>query len=248
MRSACVALATALALAGCQSKPTPPRSVYVVLYDVSASVKPSSRSAYRQLTLSLWKQISSTAAPTERPARMVGALITGASLAHEQQIFDEVATDHGFADTSESKDAHDAKSAKSKRAIDEAAQSLMQRTAPGTEIMASLDYAQRVYAQFPQAEKHLVIFSDMIEQSDELDISKYAASFPEAEITRLVEKQVRQGFLPNLSGVSVSVCGATAATSASFRNFRRFWQAYFKAAKADLQPFNYGSTLNLEHL
>jgi len=179
---------------------------------------------------------------------MVGALITGASLAHEQQVFDEIASDHAFVDTNESKDTYDAKTAKAERAIDAAAKSLMQRTAPGTEIMASLDYAQRVFAQFPQAEKHLVVFSDMIEQSDELDISKYASSFPEAEIARLVETERKQDRLPDLSGVSVSICGATAATSASFRNFRRFWLAYFKAAKADLQPFNYGSTLNLGHL
>jgi hypothetical protein len=93
---------------------------------------------------------------------------------------------------------------------------------------------------FPQKRKTLVIFSDMVEESGELNFER--DRLEPARVQGILATLSRDDRLPNLSGVSVYVVGATHVNLQRYRRTREFWLALFKAAGADLRPENYGST------
>lgn len=106
--------------------------------------------------------------------------------------------------------------------------------ATGTDIMGTLRLAESAYASHPQAEKHLVLFSDMVEQTGRYNF--YSLKADQFDEILLKEKQANN--VPRLEGVHVWIVGLGAAgkgglPSEQLKRIRDFWLAYFKEAGAD---------------
>lgn len=111
----------------------------------------------------------------------------------------------------------------------------------GTEILSSLQVAERVLSAFPQKKKVLVIFSDMIEESG---IANFARDNPnDFRNKSIIEKLKKTGTLPDLKNTVVYVAGATHPDSEKYNGIRKFWIHFFRETGADLKPYNYGAAL-----
>ncbi len=115
-----------------------------------------------------------------------------------------------------------------------------------TALMASLEMAGKVFnGEQVKAlpEKRLVIFSDMVEESENYDFTRERLT--PARIQAIVEAERKAGRLPHLNGVRVWKAGAASVALDDNRNrdLECFWIAYFKAAGADLAPEHFGPTL-----
>ncbi|MFN3422719.1 MAG: hypothetical protein ACK40X_13455 [Armatimonadota bacterium] len=94
--------------------------------------------------------------------------------------------------------------------------------------------------------KILVVFSDMIEQSDRYDFT--GQRLTEKRIQEIIDTLKKQNQLPNLQGVKVWVAGATAAIKGGLSpqkiyEIENFWLRYFQACGADLTKERYSTTL-----
>lgn len=104
----------------------------------------------------------------------------------------------------------------------------------GTDILSTLyDVAEEVRA-FPEYRTTLVLFSDMLQATREVNMEGMVR-FPPAD---WVERTKADGRLPDLEGVCVVVAGARVDTPESQR-VKDFWMDYFNAAGARLEDRNY---------
>jgi hypothetical protein len=113
-----------------------------------------------------------------------------------------------------------------------------------TRILDSLQLADRVFHTYNRQRQVLVVFSDMIEESDQYNFQKQRLSATERE--RIIEAQKKAGRLPDLSGVRVYVVGSSVGDQRSsdmYQNIQDFWLHYFKVSGADLAKERYGSAL-----
>lgn len=123
------------------------------------------------------------------------------------------------------------------------------QSAPSTDLMNAFQLAETVFTGeecSSAKEKLLIIFSDMVEQSDRYNF--FSERLTDKRISEIVAKERKDKRLPNLNGVQVWVSGATAAThgglpSERIHQIRDFWLEYFKACGADLPKNHYGATL-----
>lgn len=108
-----------------------------------------------------------------------------------------------------------------------------------TEILSSLQVAERVLSSFPQKKKVLVIFSDMVEESS---TANFAASVPtDNQIKNIITSQKKKLLVPSLKGVNVYCIGATAKRTEDYNSIRKFWLTFFKETGAELK--DYGAAL-----
>ena len=115
-----------------------------------------------------------------------------------------------------------------------------------TKIIDSLQLAARVFETYKRDKKFLVLFSDMVEESDRYNFQRQPLT--DASTKDIVQAEKRAGRLPNLAAAKVYVVGAAAgegpaASSQRFNDIQNFWSAYFEAAGADLPRARYGSSL-----
>ncbi|MCL4354536.1 hypothetical protein M1349_03655, partial [Patescibacteria group bacterium] len=89
-----------------------------------------------------------------------------------------------------------------------------------TEIMGSLQVAERVFKSFPQPRKILVVFSDMIEDSKHYNFERENLS--SQRINQIINREKKDNLLPNISGVKIYVAGATAKDSERYNNIKNF--------------------------
>jgi hypothetical protein len=109
-----------------------------------------------------------------------------------------------------------------------------------TDILSSLNMAdERIFrvADFKEFNKMLVIMSDMIEDSKELNFEK--ENLTSEKINNIINWRKNNGLIPNLKDVKVYVVGAYAKTPEKFRQIREFWFKYFSEAGAILLVENY---------
>jgi len=110
-----------------------------------------------------------------------------------------------------------------------------------TDIMTSLQVAERVFKTSQQPRKILVILSDMIEDSDAYNFER--EELTERRIANIIGQEKNRNRMPQLPDVKVYVAGASAENAARYERIRAFWLEYFKAAGATLLPENYGAAL-----
>ena len=110
-----------------------------------------------------------------------------------------------------------------------------------TEILSSLQVAERVLTSFPKPKKVLVIFSDMIEDSKYYNFERDDLS--SQRINQIINRENKDSLLPNLSGVKIYVAGAVAKDTERYNRIKKFWLEYFKACNANLESQNYGAAL-----
>ncbi len=108
-----------------------------------------------------------------------------------------------------------------------------------TEILSSLQVAERMLSSFPQQKKILVIFSDMIEESRTANFAREDLS--DAQIKSIIKRLKQSGPLPGLKNVKIYVAGAAHPNTDKYNQIRNFWFAYFKETGANL--VHYGAAL-----
>jgi hypothetical protein len=122
------------------------------------------------------------------------------------------------------------------------------RQARGTAILDALSSTSNHVTPYGGAKhKYLVIFSDMIEESDRLKMTN--AALRSDAVSSFVHKQWLSGNLPKLNGFQVYVAGAgesaNKATAVLKRDLiRNFWIQYLHAAKANLDSSNWNGRLS----
>ena len=115
-----------------------------------------------------------------------------------------------------------------------------------TKILDAMSLADRVFHTYNCPKKVLVIFSDMVEESDRYNFQRQPPS--EAMAEQIVDQEKQSKRLPDMTGVRVYVIGASAgsyqsSSSDQFDRIEHFWQQYFKSAGADLPRERYGAAL-----
>jgi hypothetical protein len=115
-----------------------------------------------------------------------------------------------------------------------------------TSILDSLQLAQRVYANYPNQRRVLVLFSDMVEESSYYNFTKENLTASRIQEVIAAEKAAKR--LARLDGAHVYVIGAGAGYYSNtppetVRKIQNFWLAYFKACGASLPVETYGSAL-----
>lgn len=106
---------------------------------------------------------------------------------------------------------------------------------PRTDIFGALLLAGQFFADGSKpATNMLVIFSDMREDTPELDLESARTVQPFGTLA------TRFGAIPNLGGVQIYVLGSDGAgkSIAYWQSLAAFWQAYFQHAGADLREFS----------
>ncbi len=110
-----------------------------------------------------------------------------------------------------------------------------------TDIMSSLHVAERIFKNYAHDKAILVIFSDMIEDSDVYNFEN--ENLTQKRIEEIIKKEgIRHG-MPELSGVKVYVVSAGKLSTDRFFAIQNFWLRYFKECGANLSKENYGSSL-----
>lgn len=110
-----------------------------------------------------------------------------------------------------------------------------------TDILSSLDIAKKVFDNYPKEKKILVIMSDMIEETQHLNLRTNPHNARQTEA--FIARQKAENRLPDLSGVTVYVVGATARSQELYYKIQSFWMRYFEACGASLKEKNYGRSL-----
>jgi hypothetical protein len=115
-----------------------------------------------------------------------------------------------------------------------------------TKILDAMRLAERVISAYQRPKRVLVIFSDMIEESERYNFKRERLT--DEVIARIINEEKQAKRLPDLAGVRVYVIGAGASgnqpsSSEQYTEIENFWSQYFKAAGADLSKDRYGATL-----
>jgi hypothetical protein len=111
---------------------------------------------------------------------------------------------------------------------------------PKTDVLNTLNLAEQIFAR--DSRKHvLVIFSDMLEDSDQYNFERINLTGPFTK--HVIEKRQKAGLVPNLNGTMVYVSGTSAQTASKAYEVYRFWQEYIRATHGFLLSGNYGPAL-----
>jgi hypothetical protein len=117
-----------------------------------------------------------------------------------------------------------------------------QQPSRGTEIIGFLQTASQLFRASPaSAEKVLVAWTDAMQESPSLDLSRLSLS--DDEITRLIDRERRNGNLPRLKGVAVYFVSGPSLQTARFSSGRltrleAFWGRYLEACGAELRAYS----------
>lgn len=244
--TATLCMGLTLAVAGCQNETpdsaTKPSKTVVVLFDMSAS---TATDATRQAYVSGFNQVADQFATGDA---LVGGWITDNSASELElpvNVVLDLAPASGRSLVDEANRLEAVRRADNER---EEAKRLMEerllaagRRIMRTDILGSLEQAARVFQTYRRNRNVLVLFSDMVQDSSELNLEKTNLSGP--QINRLVASLSTRGRIPDLAGIEVFCVGASQLDAARSRLIQQFWSAYFQAAKADFRPERYGAAL-----
>jgi hypothetical protein len=109
-----------------------------------------------------------------------------------------------------------------------------------TDIFSSLLIARKVFHE-ESRHKVLVLMSDMIEDYPPYHFEQIAWS--PAATRQLLADLDAKGLIPQLPGVCVYVSGVSARSADVVESIGRFWQAYFRRARADMDASRYAHVL-----
>lgn len=100
-----------------------------------------------------------------------------------------------------------------------------------TRIVETIAAAAQVYQPSPERGDMLILLSDAVEDSELLRLDRGLSEQQEDAAIALAR---RQGQLPSLTGISMSVVGAGGPNPA---HVERFWRAYAKATRASIAAY-----------
>lgn len=110
-----------------------------------------------------------------------------------------------------------------------------------TDIFSSLQLAEKVFKNYMDHDKVLVMMSDMIESTPAYKFEN--EQLTEKRTKEIIDTKVQKGEVPDLNGVKVYVAGANSVNSEKFNSVQNFWLEYFKACHADCEASHYNSAL-----
>ena len=101
-------------------------------------------------------------------------------------------------------------------------------------ILETLGFVAKVFAADSSTARRLVVHSDMIQNSESFSFISAKTVDPEASIKRAI----KEGLIPSLTGVAVTVAGAGEGISdQKARQLEQFWKGIFKEAGAELKYY-----------
>jgi hypothetical protein len=109
-----------------------------------------------------------------------------------------------------------------------------------TDIFSSLFIAEKLF-DGDSRRKVVVLMSDMIEDSPPYKFD--TMSWKPGTTAKLLAELEAKRQIPNLEGVCVYVSGASAPRPELVGEIGRFWDAYFRRARADFDPSRYAHVL-----
>ena len=107
-------------------------------------------------------------------------------------------------------------------------------TVTTTDILTTLHIASEYLRDAGSRERELVLLTDMLQSTDTWEFEGARRMPPGG----WVDQQATGGMLPSLEGTCVVVIGAD-PTNAYGQRVRQFWNGYFEATGAELDPANY---------
>ncbi len=110
-----------------------------------------------------------------------------------------------------------------------------------TEIMGALDVAARTFRNYNMSKNVLVVFSDMLEDSQFYKFEK--ENLTSKRIAAIINNEKSCERLPSLQDVKIYVTGAMSKNRKQFLAVRNFWMNYFSECGALLSEDHYGSIL-----
>jgi hypothetical protein len=209
--------------------PEPPRQ-FILLYDRSSSILDHELQHYRELTDGIAGELG-------HGDRIVAMELLQLSLAEAPRRWAQEVPQREFQDRAMSRDSLSlARFATDVRdyltTFTDAAD---REELLGTDILSTLQDAGDEIRGYPGYRTVLVIFSDMLHATQELNMEGLQRMPP----PDWVQRAVAEGRLPDFSGVCVLVSGARVDTPAAQR-VKAFWMDYFQATGATLLDRNYG--------
>jgi hypothetical protein len=109
-----------------------------------------------------------------------------------------------------------------------------------TDIFSSVLLAEKIFSA-EQRRKVLILMSDMLEDYPPYSFDRI--TWTQGTTQKLLAELSTKRMIPNLTGVCVYVSGVSAPSAELARMVGGFWEAYFRAAKADLSPSRYAHVL-----
>lgn len=133
-----------------------------------------------------------------------------------------------------------------KAALLRSASELIHRGSPHqrTALLDAMLLAEKIFQgelgkAYPR--KTLVVFSDMIEDSSRYNFER--ERLDAAGVESILEREKRDGRLPDLRGVKVWVAGAGSSDAGRTLRVQEFWARYFQTCGAEFDKSRYSSTL-----
>lgn len=104
----------------------------------------------------------------------------------------------------------------------------------GTDILSTLHLVAAEMAGFPEHRPTLILFSDMLQATDAINMEGLLRMPPSG----WVEREAARGTLPDLTGLCVVVVGVL-TDDPGVQVVMKFWEEYFRVTGATLLPHNY---------
>lgn len=120
---------------------------------------------------------------------------------------------------------------------------MQDRGANKSDILSAVTIAGELFTRdTTRSERSLVLLSDMLQDSDALNLSR--ERIDSLFTSEFVRRERAAGSIPDLSSVRVRVVGAGARDHAidSYVALKNFWLTYFREAGAVMQSSDYGRT------
>jgi hypothetical protein len=225
-------------LTSCGSKPK--TAVIVVLFDVSASTVETRERYLHDFEKHVLDKL-------QGGDFLIADLITENPLATRSYPIDEKFP--AFNPVTDNRLTYEQEMQKRRERIKQVVKDLLQQSRKRTNLLDALAMVGKTFNEqrckgMPY--KVLIVFSDMIEQSDQYDFA--STKLTDARTRQIIETLRKQGRLPDLKGVKVWVAGATAAKQGGLKpdkiyEIENFWIEYFKACGAELTRERYAPVL-----
>lgn len=108
-----------------------------------------------------------------------------------------------------------------------------------TDIVGSINQAFVYLNRTEKTRRALFIFSDMIQESEDLNLKKIRNL---SGIEKAVDKLEESGSIPELGGAKVFICGATEKKARRYQLNQKFWYLFFQKAHASIYDYGYGNS------
>jgi hypothetical protein len=210
-----------------------PARVLAVLVDMSGSTNKARRTVYRNAFEKIFQNL-------QNGDRIVVGTITGRSYIDFKPTVDAEIPKRSIWDN---RIAYEQNLTKTKKNIKASVEKLLsaRRGTPRTEIINSLNIADKIFHNEKERQKILIVLSDMIQDSREYNFDR--VKITNAYTNKIIKARKKQNLLPDLKTVKVYVAGASASDSKKFRSIEKFWNRYFIATGADFSLQRYGHSL-----